>query len=58
MIKEAPGKFVPDFHYRFLAEDVPYGLVVSRGIGEIVGVPTPTLDVVVRWARNGWVRHI
>jgi len=52
MIKEAPGKFVPDFHYRFLAEDVPYGLVVSRGIGEIVGVPTPTLDVVVRWGQK------
>lgn len=52
MTERAPGEFVPDFHHRFLAEDVPFGLVVSRGIGEIVGVPTPTIDLVVRWSQE------
>jgi NAD/NADP octopine/nopaline dehydrogenase-like protein len=52
MIEATPGKFIPDFHYRFLAEDVPFGLVVSRGIGEIVGVPTPTIDLIVRWSQE------
>jgi hypothetical protein len=52
MIETMPGGFIPDFHHRFLAEDVPFGLVVSRGIGEIVGVPTPTIDLVVRWGQE------
>ncbi|HEX6356644.1 NAD/NADP octopine/nopaline dehydrogenase family protein [Actinophytocola sp.] len=52
MIEVTPGKFIPDFSHRFLAEDVPFGLIVSRGIGEIVGVPTPTIDLVVRWAQE------
>ena len=52
MTEVAPGEFVPDFHYRFLAEDVPFGLVVSRGIAEIVGVATPAIDLVVRWGQE------
>jgi hypothetical protein len=52
MIEMMPGEFVPDFHHRFLAEDVPFGLIISRGIGEIVGVPTPTIDLIVRWSQE------
>jgi NAD/NADP octopine/nopaline dehydrogenase-like protein/ketopantoate reductase PanE/ApbA-like protein len=52
MTEVAPGRFVPDFGHRFLAEDLPFGLVVSRGIGEIVGVPTPTIDLVIRWGQE------
>jgi ketopantoate reductase len=52
MIKLRSGELVPDFHYRFLAEDVPFGLVVSRGISEIVDVPTPAIDLIVRWSQN------
>jgi hypothetical protein len=40
-----------DFTARYLAEDVPYGLVVMRGIAELAGVPTPTLDKVICWAQ-------
>lgn len=57
MIEVLPGEFVPDFHYRFLAEDVPFGLVVSRGVGEIVGVPTPTIDLIVRWSQK-WLGKV
>jgi hypothetical protein len=52
MLKLSSGQLVPDFHYRFLTEDVPFGLVVSRGISEIVDVPTPAIDLVVRWSQN------
>jgi NAD/NADP octopine/nopaline dehydrogenase-like protein len=52
MIESTPGRFVPDFGHRFLAEDVPYGLVVSRGISELVDVPTPAIDLVVRWSQD------
>jgi hypothetical protein len=44
--------FAVDFRARYLSEDVPYGLVVSRGIAELVGVPTPAIDEVITWAQE------
>mmetsp|Transcript_5718 Transcript_5718/g.6777 ORF Transcript_5718/g.6777 Transcript_5718/m.6777 type:complete len:432 (+) Transcript_5718:98-1393(+) len=44
--------FVPDFHYRYLSEDVPFGQVVCRGIAELCGVPTPKLDEVIIWSQE------
>ena len=46
------GKFVPDFTHRYMTEDVPYGLVVIRGIAEIVGVQTPNIDKVLTWCQE------
>jgi len=46
----APGQFVPDFSARYLAEDVPLGLVVSRAIAGLAEVETPTMDNVIAWA--------
>lgn len=46
----APGQFVPDFGARYLAEDVPFGLAVSRAIAGLTGVETPTMDEVTAWA--------
>ncbi len=46
----AAGQFVPDFHARYLAEDVPFGLAISRNIAQLVGVETPTVDKVIAWA--------
>jgi hypothetical protein len=52
MIEVRPGKFVPNFGYRYLTEDVPYGLVITRALADLVGVKTPTIDEVVRWAQS------
>lgn len=52
MIEIRPGKFVPDFQYRYLSEDVPFGLVVTRALAEIAAVETPTLDEVIAWAQS------
>ena len=41
---QASGKLVPNFQARYLVEDIPYGLVAIRGVGELLGVPTPTID--------------
>ena len=46
----APGQFVPEFHARYLAEDVPFGLAVSRAIAKLAGVETPIMDEVITWA--------
>ena len=52
MVEIRPGKFVPDFQYRFLSEDVPFGLVVTRALAEIAAVETPTIDKVIVWAQS------
>lgn len=46
------GQFVPDFNYRYTAEDVPFGLVVMKGIGELAGVATPVMDEIITWAQG------
>jgi hypothetical protein len=46
----SPGQFAPDFQARYLAEDVPFGLAVSRAIASQAGVETPTMDKVIAWA--------
>ena len=35
-----------------MTEDIPYGLVVIRGIAEIVGVETPNIDKVLLWSQE------
>ncbi|XP_060085986.1 opine dehydrogenase-like [Ylistrum balloti] len=51
-VDESGKRFVPDFNYRYLKEDVPYGLVVMKGIAEIAGVDTPTIDTIIEWAQK------
>ncbi|KAL9972125.1 hypothetical protein ACROYT_G018376 [Oculina patagonica] len=52
MKETADHLFVPDFAHRYLTEDAPYGLVVIRGVAEIVQVATPTIDRVLLWAQE------
>jgi hypothetical protein len=52
MLEISPGKFVPNFQYRYLSEDVPYGLVVTRALAEIAAAETPTIDEVIAWAQS------
>ena len=52
MIEVTPGQFIPNFQYRYLTEDVPYGLVVTRALAEIVSVDTPMIDEVISWAQR------
>ncbi len=52
MLEVRPGKFVPNFGYRYLSEDVPFGLVATRALAEIADVKTPTIDEVITWAQS------
>lgn len=51
-IQKSDGSHVPNFNHRFLTEDLPFGLVVIRGIAEIVGVQTPYTDLVLAWGQE------
>jgi hypothetical protein len=48
---QVQGGWIPDSKSRYLAEDVPFGLCVLRGIAEIAGVTTPWIDEVLNWAQ-------
>jgi hypothetical protein len=52
MAEVAPAEFVPDFQYRYISEDMPYGLAITKSIGQMADVNTPTLDAVIEWAQN------
>lgn len=51
MIKTEEG-YIPNFNYRYTTEDIPYGLVVMKGIAEIAGVDTPVMDEIIAWAQQ------
>ena len=46
---EVEGGYVPSKTSRYLIEDIPFGILVIRGIADIVGVPTPVIDRVIEW---------
>jgi opine dehydrogenase len=45
------ARFIPDFGYRYLTEDVPFGLVATRALAELAEVHTPTIDDVILWSQ-------
>ena len=51
-MKKVEGGYVPDFSYRYTSEDVPFGVVVIKGISEIAGVKTPVMDTVIAWTQE------
>jgi hypothetical protein len=51
-MQKTDGGFVPDFQARYLSEDVPYNLLVTRGIAELAGFSTPVIDKVISWAQE------
>lgn len=46
------NQLVPDFNSRYLSEDIPFGLVVLKGIAEIVGQETPVIDEILLWCQE------
>ncbi len=46
--------FLPDFQARYLTEDVPYGLVVTKAIAQLAKVDTPVIDEVILTI-NKWI---
>lgn len=52
MREVSPGRYVPNFAYRYLTEDVPHGLVVTKALAQLAGIGTPAIDTVLRWAQR------
>ncbi|HDP36352.1 MAG TPA: hypothetical protein ENN27_00565 [Candidatus Atribacteria bacterium] len=41
------GYFLPDFQSRYLTEDVPYGLVVTKAIAQLAEINIPVIDEII-----------
>jgi hypothetical protein len=52
MIEVGPGRYRPNFQYRYMSEDVPYGLVATRALAQLAEVNTPMIDEVLRWGQS------
>mmetsp|Transcript_14618 Transcript_14618/g.18670 ORF Transcript_14618/g.18670 Transcript_14618/m.18670 type:complete len:455 (-) Transcript_14618:178-1542(-) len=51
-MKQVEGGYIPDFGMRYYTEDIPFGLLVTRGVAEIMGVETPMMDTIITWAQE------
>lgn len=53
--------FLPDFQARYLTEDVPYGLVVTKAIAQLAKVDTPVIDEVIltvsKWIGKEYIKR-
>ena len=52
--------FLPDFQARYLTEDVPYGLIVTKSIAQLAKVDMPIIDEVIltisKWIGKEYIK--
>ncbi|XP_060077194.1 octopine dehydrogenase-like [Ylistrum balloti] len=51
-MEESESGMVPDFSTRYLTEDIPMGMVVLRGLAEVMGVSVPIHDMLIEWGQE------
>ena len=51
MIPQKDGRFAIDYSNRYFTEDIPYGLLIIKSLGLLLGVPTPTIDQIIYWTQ-------
>lgn len=44
--------YVPDFSFRYLTEDVPTGLMFTKGVADLLEVEAPTITEVLLWCQK------
>ncbi len=49
---ETEDGFIPDIKSRYFTEDIPYGLLIIKGVAAITGMTTPAIDSVLAWAQE------
>lgn len=51
-MKKVEGGYVPDFTSRYLTEDVPYVLLVHRGLAEMIEMSMPKMEIILEWCQK------
>lgn len=56
------GMYAPDFGARYIVEDIPYGLLITRSVAEMLNVKTPVIDEVLssigKWVNNDYLGNL
>ncbi|MBQ6196449.1 MAG: NAD/NADP octopine/nopaline dehydrogenase family protein [Lachnospiraceae bacterium] len=52
VVKNAAGKWELDRNYRFFMDDIYYGNCIAKWMAEQLGIKTPTIDEILRWAED------
>lgn len=55
-IRLGENLYQADFHCRYVTEDVPYSLLVTRTLGNMAGAATPVMDQVIR-SLGQWINY-
>ena len=50
-VRRPDGACAPDYQNRYVAEEIPCGLMAVKGIAALVGIPTPQLDDMLEWGQ-------
>lgn len=60
--KVGENRYMADFSTRYIVEDIPYGLLVSKSLAGMLGVDTPTIDEVMAgidsWTGNDYLGRL
>ena len=51
LIVNNKGQCTPNFRHRYLTEDIPYGLLIYKGLAELVNVNVPMIDSLIIWSQ-------
>lgn len=46
------GTYGLDTDCRFFTDDIPYGVLIARWVGQELGVETPFIDEIINWAQG------
>jgi hypothetical protein len=52
VIQNKQGTWEIDKNHRFFLDDIYYGNCIAKWMAEQLGIHTPTLDDILRWAQN------
>ena len=49
-VKLDDGTYSLNYDCRFFTDDIPYGVLIARWVGQELGVETPFIDEIIQWA--------
>lgn len=49
---EKDGEYFLKEDSRFLTEDIPFGLLMFKGIATLIGINTPNIDKIILWSQQ------
>lgn len=52
MLKAEGGGYIPDYSNRYLTEDIPFGMLITKSYALHLGIKTPTIDRIILWAQE------